>query len=401
MENEVKYNIIPEHIEESGDSAIKDFKLGNDGDGVEWIPKSVYFEKYPEKKDEKAETETEIKETETEVEVEPEKKEEVIIESNEEIKTDTFDFSVIGENFKSVDDVKTALSQKNELEAQLKTLQEEIEALKVKNPYEDDTDLAKLYLLKKESPEKAEFMKKLILGDMNEMDLHVAEYIKTHPNRKDNVSDIKELIQSKYEGYFDEDADVESKEYKLAKMQFEDDAQSIKSKYMDEFNSVKVNTPKSKEEIESEKTKIVDSWKPILSSAFEKDIVVPFQIPDEKGNKQKFDYTYKKEEVSMLKDKALERIKGLGIPLSKENLNAVYTSVLSEHTMANLPNILSAYGKSLSEKVKDSFAKKVNAIPDDEKATDKNMGKNEKPDAQDAWLANHNKNKKVGGFGMD
>jgi hypothetical protein len=391
--------IIPPEVEAQGEDLINNYKMVNGDPDTVWKLASEVEEKTEEKTEEVVEEKAEETTEEKKDDVVEDKTEEVTTteapditklaeEKKEETTTSTYDFTKLG--FQSEDEVKTALTQKAELEAEKQRLQAEIEAIKAKNPFEGQDDLAKLYGLIKKNPEEGDFYKQLMFGNPDPMEILVADYIKKNPSRKDDLDTVRELIQSRYSDLYSGDYEKDDKEYKLAKFRMEDDANSAKNSYLSELDKIEIPKTQTKEELESMKAESQKVWEPIVKQAFNQDIAYPIM---KAGEKEAFyTHTFSKEEVAKLAPIAVAQLVNSGAELTQENFNKVYSSVLSFHTQQKLPEIMEAYGNKKVETALAEQKKEYDLVSKTEKNKDTQpKGKQNEEDEQDRAIANQPK----------
>jgi hypothetical protein len=147
-------------------------------------------------------------------------------------------------------------------ETELQNLIKEHKELKNKKPEEsliDDEELLKLNILKKQNPEEYPIYKRLVMGNLSDFDKIKLDLKKNHPNLTDERIDL--LVADKYEALFEEDADKDSKEYKLAETKMILDSEKATENLMKGFNDIKLPEKRKPEDIEKENQQLADSWK--------------------------------------------------------------------------------------------------------------------------------------------
>lgn len=359
--------VIPPEIESQGEDLIRDYKLANGEENTVWKLQSEVEKEG--KEDEPGEDKPVDKEGEEDKPTEGDgidapKIDE--LQKPEEEKPVVYDFSTFGENYKSEEDIKTALTEREALQEKIKELESKFEETSKANPFAGNEDLAKLYGLLQKQPEDAEFYKQLMFGKVDAFALLKMDYIKNHPNRKDNEEVVTDIIQDRYPDLFDEDADPEDKAYKVAMARMEDDAEAIKSKYLSELDKIKVPGLQSKEEIESQRKNLEGSWKPIVETAFKEDIEYPLF---KQGDKEPmYKHTFKKEELKQLVPMAVAQLVNSNSELTQDNFEKVYRTVLTIHAQVKMPEIMEAYS---NEKVEKALAEQKKRV--DNVSTDKNL----------------------------
>jgi len=356
MAEETKYDIIPEEVESQGDEAVRNFMTANyPKEGAEFITQSEYNEKFP---DEGGAGDGE--------------------EGGEggdgaEGGESPFDFSVFGE-YKSEEDIKKALQEKEELKKKLEGLGE--------NPFQEDEDLNRIHELSKKDKDRANLIKKVVFGDLPAMEMHLTKFLEEHPGR--NKEEVIELIASdpKYAAMFDEDADEETAEYKRAKIMFEDDAKKIKNGYLNEFKNIELPKKQSKEDIENTRAELKTKLESPVSKLLEKDIEYPISWKD--GEKDfSFSHVFPKDEVQGIKDVVIELLVNSNEEINEKSLQQAFDSVLSIHAIRNLGNIMNAYRKDLERSLREELNERYNVTG--EPNTDKDINiRQQKPDGQ-AW----------------
>lgn len=200
-------------------------------------------------------------------------------------------------------------SKLTELEKRSKELEESLKAIPASAI--DDPDLYRLNKLKAISEEKYDLFKRLKLGgDMTDIDLLVIDHISKNPKSKDNISLVKEFLTNKYGldknipepltvegGYTQEEVNQRASEIEraeklasFAKMNMEQDADSLRTKFNSEFEAIElpVFAKKTPEQIEAEITTRKATWEPVVSKIVEALTVVPIFVTNKKGKPEKF-----------------------------------------------------------------------------------------------------------------
>ena len=160
-------------------------------------------------------------------------------------------------------EVETNFTKKEqEYQAKLKEHEAKIEEISKKAPpSHKDSDLSRLEVVKLNSPEKFDLYTKLLFSKPNAADLWKLDFIEKNPSYADKPEMVDMLLQDSYAAYFDEDADPESKEYKIAAAKLEIAGEQIKAAKMAEFKAIQVSDPAVAEQTQKQQREaLAKSW---------------------------------------------------------------------------------------------------------------------------------------------
>lgn len=273
-----------------------------------------------------------------------------------------YDWTSLGEGFKSFEDVQkavpTSLSELKALKAQQTQWEKEkadyaaqLETLKTSSI--DDPDLVRLNKLKKENPDDYKLYARVkLVGDVNAIDLLKARLVKKSPSFKDKSDEVDEIIKSKYgmdidipPQLTDEDATPEEisqrnreieaakKKIRLGKAQLEMDADEYKSELVSKFDSIELPEAKkevTKEEVEAELGQRKTAWTPIVDKLTEKFEVVSIPGRNEKGELvELIKFTVPKNKVAEYGKQAVDFIVSENMPYENDSIGRAASFLVS------------------------------------------------------------------------
>ena len=281
-------------------------------------------------------------------------------------------------------------------EARIKELEEKNKALETANPFEGNEDLAKLFVYGKDNPEELNFMLKLKYGDVNPMDMHKLEYIKEHPERKDDLELVEKLVKHRYAELFEEDPDTESDEYIVAKARFEDDAKAIANKHLGKLNNITL-PEREDPAVKAEKTeKLKTDWKPYLDKMLGDDVEYPLTAKNEKGEHEVFHkLKISKELLGKDSEGIATFLANQGEQISEDSIKRIRGSIIEAAKNQLVINEMYSYGKSMYDKGREEVEKKYNGVKESEDASDKTPQNEPKADDLEEWWNSRKKNKRT------
>jgi hypothetical protein len=162
--------------------------------------------------------------------------------------------------FKSVDEVKTAVDSFKEENEKLKG---ELEKLKGSLKGFDsgiNPDYMRLQKIEKENPKIAPVYKQMLMGSMSNNELLKMSLVMEDPDLAEDQEMLEMRLEDKYPVLFDEDADPDSDEYKKAMKKVTYDAKKAESKIKSEFEKIDVPMPETTESRKEKVEKVLKTW---------------------------------------------------------------------------------------------------------------------------------------------
>lgn len=124
-----------------------------------------------------------------------------------------------------------------------------------------DSDLSRLEVVKETAPDKFALFTKLLWGNPDAADLWKMDFVEKNPKYKDNPEMVQMMLEAEFKDYFDQDADKDSREYKIAAAKFEIAGEQIRAAKLKEFKDIPVSDPQDVAKQANEKKEaLAKSW---------------------------------------------------------------------------------------------------------------------------------------------
>ena len=200
---------------------------------------------------------------------------------------------VFGKDYDQPEKIKTALSRASaytpDIERELTELRSyrtdaetRIAEMSKKPVYKNPT-LYKLDRVFEEDPNSYPLIQSFALGKLSDIDLIKADYRTRYPELAEKEDDLQIMIENDYGALFDEGADTESKEYKLAAMKLKMRATDLRKEIQGKLDKIEVPDPEKISLARKEQlNQLVTAWKAPFANIQKEFTKVPIMVPDEK-----------------------------------------------------------------------------------------------------------------------
>lgn len=180
---------------------------------------------------------------------------------------------LIGENFKSVDELKLAAQRGvkikdedlTELEAlrqgkaKFGELEAEVQTLR-QMPTLETPEYFRLEHIRKNHPEDLQFYQQFVFGGLNDIDLLKRNIVRENPIIKDDPVAVQRKLERSYPNYFKAEADPDSQEYKDDQMDIKMDAARIRASIQKTFDAFPVPEIKKPEDKSALVAEVNTAW---------------------------------------------------------------------------------------------------------------------------------------------
>lgn len=201
----------------------------------------------------------------------------------------------------------------------------------------------RLQLLENQKSEKVGLYKKLLYGELQDIDLIKLDLIDKYPELKDDKEMLQFQLEEKFPQLFGEDVDIESQDYSKAQKKLQFEANQIRKRMKGEFESVALPDELNPEYRKTQIAKTVESWKPDFESHTEELTTIPVELD---GGDKFMDITIPEKERSKYLQAAVMYIADMNLPYNKASLKKVKDFVAGLYIQENLKS----YNKAILDK---------------------------------------------------
>jgi len=234
---------------------------------------------------------------------------------------------------------------------------------KQRNPYKDET-YYKLEKVAEETPDEADTYKELVFGKPDAKRLFKLNFLREHPEYKDQPEVVQRKLERTYPDLFDPDIPREDQAYKDAQMDLELDASKIKRDLLKRLDGIEIPDPeKESADVQAAQQKFVDDWKAPFQTALKDFNKISISVPNEKDTTQT-DLVYEVEVPADQKQKYFEQaamyVINANLPVGEESITKVNEFVKKQYLADNYVQIAQGIQKQEQEKAEKLWKAKIN-----------------------------------------
>jgi hypothetical protein len=256
---------------------------------------------------------------------------------------------LIGEKFKSVDEVRSAAERGlrikdedlTELEslrqgkARFTELETEVQTLR-QMPTLETPEYFRLEHVKKNNPEDLQFYQQLVFGGLSDIELLKRSITRENPIIKDDPAAIQRKLERTYKSYFDPEVDRESQDFKDDQMDIKMDAARIRASYQKTFESIPVPEIKKPEDKTAIISEVTTGWKGV-EIKFDGKYSAPFYVDKDYKQTKDFEIEIPTDQLKPFIEAAVQfKINALIKP-DTNNVNDVIATAKQLYILKNLP----------------------------------------------------------------